>query len=84
MQMSLPSHVVHRGRKAHPDVMSVALTGAPGMERSRSFRNASPRRGRLASSAAVYGCRGSRTTLRRDGESFQVLEVAAEGPSTVL
>ena len=27
---------------------------------------------------------GSRTTLRRDGESFQVLEVAAEGPSTVL
>ena len=27
---------------------------------------------------------GSRTTLRRDGESFQVLELGAEGPSTVL
>lgn len=27
---------------------------------------------------------GSRTTLRRDGDTFQVLEVGAEGPSTVL
>jgi len=27
---------------------------------------------------------GSRTTLRRDGESFQVLELGGEGPSTVL
>ena len=27
---------------------------------------------------------GSRTTLRRAGESFQVLETGAEGPSTVL
>lgn len=27
---------------------------------------------------------GSRTTLKRDGESFQLLEIGAEGPSTVL
>jgi len=27
---------------------------------------------------------GSRTTLERDGDSFQVLELGAEGPSTVL
>jgi hypothetical protein len=27
---------------------------------------------------------GSRTTLERDGESFRVLELGAQGPSTVL
>jgi broad specificity phosphatase PhoE len=27
---------------------------------------------------------GSRTTLRRDGDGFQVVELGAEGPSTVL
>jgi hypothetical protein len=27
---------------------------------------------------------GSCTTLRRDGDSFQVVEVGAQGPSTVL